>query len=189
MPRRRREQTEQAVFPSGTSRLTMEYVSSRSITTSTPCARRYASSRAAGKPGCPWSRLQATSENFTGARRWSCPSAHSSVKESLPPEIPTKMRSPSSIMRKSAMARPASRNRRFSSLCFVMGAELHHLHGKPQSPAGGERPRRAVRRRNVHRLRHLPRAARGNLRQLGQRPVLRAQPPPHYPRPAPPPPP
>src|SRR5438034_5281227 len=94
MPRRSLEQTEHAVFPSGTSRLTTEYVSSRSISTSAPVERRYRWRSAAGNPGCPWSRLQATSEKSIGALAFRIWSRWRRVKESLPPETPTRIRSP-----------------------------------------------------------------------------------------------
>ena len=58
-----------------------------------------AGSTSAGNPGCFWSRLTATTSNFTGALRASAASMCTITCESLPPDTHAITRSPSSIMR------------------------------------------------------------------------------------------
>src|SRR5262249_21725578 len=121
---------------------------------------------------CPWSRLQATSEKSIGALFCSSCSRYRSVNESLPPETPTRMRSPSSIILKSPIARPASRSSRLSRF---IGARLKHKNVPAPPRRRPERSRRAVRRLLVHRVRHLPRAGAGRVRQHGERAVVRGE--------------
>ncbi len=65
----------------------------------TPIESRYFGSTCAGKPGCFWSRLTASSVKSISALACSGAQQIQQVYESLPPDRHTITRSPGSIMR------------------------------------------------------------------------------------------